>query len=171
MVLFLLLLAHKSYRGCNLASLGRESKSDSDSTVCGWHKHFFPNILWDSFACSYWGILHLCANNHFNHSGRSLQWHCESSGGWLVHHKPPCSSIFFFFCFCYFVIFVYLHCNKHAEIWENNARNTGCPHCCLNPTNCSWLQWPLAQCSEVIEPVLPKIVELCATYCHTFLLS
>ena len=147
-------MVHKSNRGWNFACIGRESKSDSDSTVCGWHKHIFPNILRDSFACSYWGILHLCANNHFNHFGWSLQWCCESSGGngssqtWLIF------NLFFFFCFCYFITLVYLVGDKCAEIWEDNARNTGCPYCCLNPPNCSWLQWPLAQCSEVLEPAL-----------------
>ena len=30
----------------------------------------------------------------------------------------------------------------------------------LNPPNCSWLQWPLAQCSEVLEPALSKLVKL-----------
>lgn len=92
-------MVHKS--GCNFASIGRESKSDSDSTVCGWHKHIFPNILRDSFACSYWGILHLCANNHFNHSGWSLQWCCESSGG-NGSSQTRLIFPFFFFLFLLF---------------------------------------------------------------------
>lgn len=71
-------------KALNCALIGRKSKDDSDSSVCGWHKHINPIIIWDSSTCNYWRVQYLCANHHFNHCGWSLQRHCGSSEGWLI---------------------------------------------------------------------------------------
>lgn len=53
--------------------LGGEGKNDTDNAFCGWIEHIVSDILWYSFTCSDRRLLYLCANNHFDHLGRSIQ--------------------------------------------------------------------------------------------------